>query len=94
MAGNGSFAASLDAEAARKQRMTDAGVDAADPAERGARKSGHCEEGTCRYCLRACLLDTTAPEDEQLWRDEWLDADCPDSPDGLHETAQTAGDPQ
>jgi hypothetical protein len=87
MAGNGSFAARLNAEAARKQRMTDA-------AEREARKSGHYEEGTCRYCLRACLLDTTAPEDEQLWRDEWLDADCPDSPDGLHETAQTAGDPQ
>lgn len=78
------FSVKLTEEAARKLRMRTAGVDPADPAARWAWEAEHYAEGDCSYCGRALTLDATAPEPEQLWRDAWMDADCPDSPDGLH----------
>jgi hypothetical protein len=77
-------AAALTEEQARKQHMGDEGVDYADPAEREAWEAEHITEAECSYCRRDITLDASVPD--SAWVDDWYDADCPDSPDGLHAT--------
>jgi hypothetical protein len=75
-------AAALTEEQARKQHMKDAGVAPENPAEREAWEAEHITEAGCSYCRRDITLDTSVPD--STWVDVWYDADCPDSPDGLH----------
>jgi hypothetical protein len=74
--------AALTEKQARKQHMDDDGVDYASPAEREAWEAGHITERECSYCRRGITLDASVQD--SAWVDDWYDADCPASPDGMH----------